>query len=258
MRSRDAYDDAERLQCSAWADSLDWLSWRRWLRRSRQRIRNGYLQVYDYGEQQWKWIHRAVAEEKLGGPVPEGFEVHHINGDKLDNSPDNLAVLPREIHREIHKEAREAAARGEDYTQALVDAYRARTSFDISASHTDGNSVNDNCEAVESPGVSPSETRLTDAAAIVRALVQAGVLQSRRAQSGSTPRAAASFGVHPIGSWGSCPRCGGTGYLPEFSHVAGGTCFLCGGGSMLGGFSGEGLYDLDDGYQDDYGPYDRW
>lgn len=26
-----------------------------------------------------------------------------------------------------------------------------------------------------------------------------------------------------------CPRCGGTGHLPEYSHVAGGVCFRCNG-----------------------------
>ena len=31
---------------------------------------------------------------------------------------------------------------------------------------------------------------------------------------------------------GGCPKCGGSGYLPQFSHVAGGVCFLCGGGSV--------------------------
>jgi len=35
-------------------------------------------------------------------------------------------------------------------------------------------------------------------------------------------------------SRGSCPRCGGTGYLPHFSHVAGGVCFLCGGSCEVG------------------------
>lgn len=27
----------------------------------------------------------------------------------------------------------------------------------------------------------------------------------------------------------SCPKCGGTGYIREFSHVAGGVCFYCNG-----------------------------
>jgi len=31
-----------------------------------------------------------------------------------------------------------------------------------------------------------------------------------------------------FGKDGSCYKCGGTGYLPEFRHVMGGVCFACG------------------------------
>lgn len=31
----------------------------------------------------------------------------------------------------------------------------------------------------------------------------------------------------------ACRRCGGTGYLPGYRHVAGGICFECGGGKYL-------------------------
>ena len=26
---------------------------------------------------------------------------------------------------------------------------------------------------------------------------------------------------------GDCPRCGGTGYMPQYNHVEGGVCFRC-------------------------------
>lgn len=42
--------------------------------------------------------HRVIAEEKIGRRLVKGEIVHHINGDKLDNRPENLEVLPSRWH----------------------------------------------------------------------------------------------------------------------------------------------------------------
>lgn len=49
--------------------------------------------------------HRAVAEKKLGRKLLVGEVVHHIDGNKLNNLPDNLIVFPsQEEHAAWHLE----------------------------------------------------------------------------------------------------------------------------------------------------------
>jgi len=48
--------------------------------------------------------HRLVAEKKIGRPLKAWEVVHHIDKDKLNNSPDNLEVLSRAEHILTHRE----------------------------------------------------------------------------------------------------------------------------------------------------------
>ncbi len=73
-------------------------------------------QVKGYLSQKGRHIHRIVAERMLGRPLRKGEIVHHLNGDKHDNRPENLEVLPsRSEHNKLHPEkwdkAREAKRR---------------------------------------------------------------------------------------------------------------------------------------------------
>lgn len=43
-----------------------------------------------------------IVWENHSGPVPAGMELHHINGNKLDNRIDNLQLVSRLDHKRIH------------------------------------------------------------------------------------------------------------------------------------------------------------
>ena len=48
--------------------------------------------------------HQLEAVKKLGRPIEEGKEIHHIDGDTQNNSHDNLLEVTRKEHKEIHSQ----------------------------------------------------------------------------------------------------------------------------------------------------------
>jgi hypothetical protein len=47
-------------------------------------------------------MHRVVAEQMLNRPLAKGEIVHHKDGDKWNNSPENLEIMSQSEHIKLH------------------------------------------------------------------------------------------------------------------------------------------------------------
>ncbi len=52
-------------------------------------------------------LHQKIVEDIIGKKLPKGAEIHHVDGDKHNNLPENLVVCPdRKYHHLLHARQR--------------------------------------------------------------------------------------------------------------------------------------------------------
>lgn len=76
-----------------------------------------------------KQLHRVVFEDAYGITIPNGFVIHHIDGNPLNNSIFNLQMMKIEDHNALHKTKSDANLEHrqwrEDNKQYLKDYKKA-------------------------------------------------------------------------------------------------------------------------------------
>ena len=62
--------------------------------------RTGYHRIRRGGR--YVMAHRWIWEQHHGRPIPDGHDIHHANGDRLDNRIENLQCVSKVAHKRIH------------------------------------------------------------------------------------------------------------------------------------------------------------
>lgn len=93
-------------ECGAFYDESDlvnamiWYSDKPICRSKKVSLHAKYPSVSIYHEK--LHIHRLLMMYWLSGEIPDGFIVHHINGNKMDSRRENLCLYPESLHGKYH------------------------------------------------------------------------------------------------------------------------------------------------------------
>jgi hypothetical protein len=89
----------------------------------------GYVVIGDMQQ------HRLVAAQILGRPLRREEMVHHINGDRADNRPENLAIGTHAQHNADHHMQRRATGAGQGalpyFMQPITELAKSASTHDI-------------------------------------------------------------------------------------------------------------------------------
>lgn len=68
-------------------------------------LRSGYRYLWVGKPEEYAPEHRLVLMQEFGLTTwPQNWEIHHIDGDKLNNSLDNLAIVTKVGHQKLHSQ----------------------------------------------------------------------------------------------------------------------------------------------------------
>lgn len=87
------------------------------------RGKDGRCRVVHYdGSRTWSESHARYVWRKLVGPIPEGYDVDHIDGDRTNDDPSNLQLLSKQENRRKHHRQHPGQARAAGLRSAELRA----------------------------------------------------------------------------------------------------------------------------------------